>query len=46
MKIVQEENLQRVETQLEQRYLLDVMSCIFFIFGMMSSAYILHQFIL
>ncbi|MHA3891405.1 hypothetical protein [Acinetobacter sp. GXMZU3951] len=46
MKIVQEENLQSVETQLEQRYQLDTMSCIFFVFGMMTSAYILHQFIL
>lgn len=46
MKIVQEENLQRVETQLEQRYQLDTMSCIFFVFGMMTSAYIQHQFIL
>ena len=46
MKIVQEENLQRVETQLEQRFQLDAMSCLFFVFGMLTSAYILHQFIL
>lgn len=32
MKIVQEENLQHVEHQLEQRYQLDPMSCLFFSF--------------
>ncbi len=35
MKIVQEENLQHVEHQLEQRYQLDPMSCLFFALGML-----------
>jgi len=45
MKIVQEENLQSVEHQMGQRYRLDKMSCLFFVLGMMISAYLLHQFI-
>jgi len=40
MKIMQEENIQHVEHQL------DAYSCMFFVLGMMISAYFLHQFIL
>ncbi|ENU40480.1 MULTISPECIES: hypothetical protein [Acinetobacter] len=46
MKIMQEENIQHVEHQLEKRYQLDAYSCMFFVLGMMISAYFLHQFIL
>ena len=45
MKIVQEENLQHVEHQLEQRYQLEPMSCLFFALGMLLSAYGLHYFV-
>ncbi|GJC30095.1 hypothetical protein KAM398_00740 [Acinetobacter sp. KAM398] len=45
MKIVQEENLQHVEHQLEQRFQLDPMSCLFFALGMLLSAYGLHFFV-
>ncbi|WP_291335424.1 hypothetical protein [Acinetobacter sp. UBA801] len=45
MKIVQEENLQHVEHQLEQRYQLEPMSCLFFALGMLLSVYGLHYFV-
>jgi len=46
MKIVQEENIQSVEHQLNSRYQIDGMSCLFFALGMLMCAFILHTFIL
>lgn len=46
MKVVQEENIQTVETQLNSRYQIDSMSCLFFVLGMLMCAFILHTFIL
>lgn len=45
MKIVQEENLQQVEHHLGSRYQLDMMSCLFFVLGMLICGYILHKFV-
>lgn len=45
MKIVQEETLQQVEHHLSSRYNIDMMSCLFFILGMLICGFILHTFI-
>jgi hypothetical protein len=45
MKIVQQENMQHVEHQIEQRYRLEPMACLFFFLGMFCCAYLLHTFI-
>ncbi|MFC6053234.1 hypothetical protein ACFPT0_10375 [Acinetobacter portensis] len=45
MRIVQEENLQQVEHRIGNRYQLDFMSCLFFVLGMLASAYLLHTFV-
>lgn len=46
MKIVQEENIQQIEHHLSSRYNLDMMSCLFFVLGMIMCGFILHLFIL
>lgn len=45
MKIVQQENIQHVEHQIEQRYHLEPMACLFFCLGMFCCAYLLHNFV-
>lgn len=46
MKIVQEENIQHAEHQFIKHFDLDSTSCVFFMLGMLLSAYLLHHFIL
>ncbi|WP_167348722.1 MULTISPECIES: hypothetical protein [Acinetobacter] len=46
MKVVQEENLSQVDHQIESRYRIEPMSCLFFILGMLICAYFLHNFVL
>lgn len=45
MRIVQEENLQQVGHRIGSRYQLDFMSCLFFMLGMFTSAYLIHTFV-
>lgn len=46
MKIVQEENIQHAEHQFIKHFDLDSTACVFFMLGMLLSAYLLHHFIL